>query len=76
MLSFMGIGAQKCGTTWLDQTLRLDAAVAFHDGREVHHWDQPRQRSTVLYAQLFADDMHRNGDITPAAHRGDRAQSR
>jgi len=62
----MGIGAQKCGTTWLYRALSKLPEIAFPGGKEVHYWDQPGERSLNWYSQLFSDASHFNGDITPA----------
>jgi hypothetical protein len=66
MLNFMGIGAQKCGTTWLWQTLGSHPGIAFPGGKEVHFWDRPAGRSQEWYDGLFADAARCHGDITPA----------
>lgn len=46
MLDFLGIGAQKAGTTWLYEKLRLHPDIAFPAGKEVHFWDQKYGSST------------------------------
>jgi hypothetical protein len=66
MLNFMGIGAQKCGTTWLWQTLRAHPRISFPGGKEIHFWDRPAGRSQEWYDGLFADAILCQGDITPA----------
>ena len=66
MLSFLGIGAQKCATTWLHRTLARHPGVAFPSGKEVHYWNRPDGRSIDWYSQLFADATKVNGEITPA----------
>jgi Sulfotransferase domain len=66
MLNFLGIGAQKCGTTWLYDALSKHPGVAFPAGKEVHYWNRPDGRSVEWYAQLFAQDGTVNGEITPA----------
>lgn len=68
MLSFMGIGAQKAGTTWLHANLARHPRIGFPGGKEVHYWNA---RRAVLpeqwYRDLFATgDGRVNGDITPA----------
>ncbi|MAS41443.1 MAG: hypothetical protein CMK33_07000 [Porticoccaceae bacterium] len=68
MLSFLGIGAQKAGTTWLYEQLAAHPQIGFPGGKEVHYWDA---RRTALpeswYRDLFATgDGRCNGDITPA----------
>lgn len=66
MLNFIGIGAQKCGTTWLQRTLARHPDIAFPGGKEVHFWDQHYAKGLDWYRQLFADHSKFNGDITPA----------
>jgi hypothetical protein len=66
MLSFLGIGAQKSGTTWLFEMLRQHPEVAFPAGKEVHFWDQRNDRSVDWYLGLFPDNGKKNGEITPA----------
>ncbi|MBK8086034.1 MAG: sulfotransferase [Devosia sp.] len=65
MLSFMGIGAQKCGTTWLYHWLSRHPLVAFPLGKEVHFWDRRDTRSIESYLGAFSGDRV-EGDITPA----------
>lgn len=66
MLTFLGIGAQKCATSWLYSTLARHPDVAFPVGKEVHYWNRPANRSIDWYSQLFADATKVNGEITPA----------
>jgi hypothetical protein len=66
MLNFLGIGAQKCGTTWLFRALSRHPSVRFPAGKEVHFWDRPGDRREEWYWQQFADQAHINGEITPA----------
>jgi Sulfotransferase family len=66
MLNFLGIGAQKCATTWLHDTLARHPDIAFPAGKEVHYWNRPDDRSINWYAQLFANSSKVNGEITPA----------
>ncbi len=66
MLSFLCIGAQKSGTTWLHDTLRLHPSIQFPAGKEVHYWDHPAGRSVDWYGSLFTDAQLHEGDITPA----------
>lgn len=40
MLNFLGIGAQKAGTTWLFQKLRHNRGISFPAGKEVHFCDE------------------------------------
>ena len=66
MLSFLGIGAQKCGTTWLYNALAQQAGISFPAGKEIHFWDHPGNRSIDWYSELFSDSSKTNGEITPA----------
>ena len=65
MLRFVGIGAQKSGTTWLYEMLRLNPELSFPAGKEVHHWDRPPVRTLEEYKDLFNTDGI-CGEITPA----------
>ena len=62
----MGIGAQKCGTTWLFKTLNAHPNICFPAGKEVHYWDHPNDRPVEWYADLFSDNNLCNGEITPS----------
>lgn len=67
MLHFLGIGAQKAGTSWLYEVLRRHPQVRFPGVKEVHFWDQQRHLGLDWYRGLFAgDDGRRAGEITPA----------
>lgn len=68
MLDFIGIGAQKAGTTWLQKRLELHPRIRFPAGKEIHFWDKERARGVDWWLGLFAapaDDIKR-GEITPA----------
>jgi hypothetical protein len=69
MLDFLGIGAQKAGTTWLYEMLRLHPDIAFPAGKEIHFWDQRHSRGVGWYKSLFRPSDSRSwktGEITPA----------
>jgi hypothetical protein len=68
MLDFLGIGAQKSGTTWLYENLRRHPAVRFPAGKEVHFWDQHLHQGSEWWLGLFnnAEPGHKQGEITPA----------
>lgn len=66
MLKFLGIGAQKCGTSWLCRTLSRHPALGFPGGKEVHFWDAPGNRKVDDYVRLFVDPVRIEGDMTPA----------
>ena len=64
---FLGIGAQKAGTTWLFEMLSDHPGLAFPAGKEVHFWDWNRGRGLDWYRAQFAGapDGARVGDVTP-----------
>jgi hypothetical protein len=68
MLDFLGIGAQKAGTTWLYEALAQHPQVRFPAGKEVHFWDAQRDKGLAWYQALFAGTAPgtRAGEITPA----------
>jgi hypothetical protein len=70
MLRFLGIGAQKAGTTWLYELLRQHPEIGFPDGKESHHWtrrEAARDRAaTERYLARFPDPHRVEGEITPA----------
>ena len=68
MLDFLGIGAQKAGTTWLYEALLVHPEVRFPAGKEVHFWDAQRERGVDWYQSLFAATPAgtKCGEITPA----------
>ena len=41
MLTFLGIGTQKSGTTWLYSMLKHHPRVRFPNRKEVHFWNSP-----------------------------------
>lgn len=68
MLDFLGIGAQKAGTSWLAEILSLHPNISFPAGKEVHFWNNPAVRDQVEpYKALFpTEGGKKNGEITPA----------
>lgn len=67
MLNFLGIGAQKAGTTWLYEMLRLHPDISFPSGKELHFWDRPyAEADKVQYLNQFNAHDRCNGEITPA----------
>ncbi len=64
---FLGIGAQKSGTSWLAANLRFHPEIFLSDEKEVHYFDRDYHRSLRYYASLFARAGDRvKGEITPA----------
>lgn len=67
MLDFLGIGAQKAGTTWLFEMLSRHPSLAFPAGKEIHFWDTHRANGIAWYESLFPGESgKRQGEITPA----------
>lgn len=71
MLKFIGIGAQKAGTTWLHEQLCRHPEVYFERGiKEFHHWDRQERGEAVPtlahYQARFGTESQCSGDITPA----------
>jgi len=68
MIHFLGIGAQKAGTTWIYHHLSQHPQICFPAGKEIHFWDIYRKNGIEWWTGLFADDHHKRkqGEITPA----------
>lgn len=67
MLNFLGIGAQKTGTTWLYEQLSRHPQLAFPLGKEVHFWNHPHDPAAVAnYLGRFDSIPAVVGEITPA----------
>jgi hypothetical protein len=67
MLSFLGIGAQKAGTTWLYEQLKHHPQLAFPLRKEAHFWNRPHDAAAVAnYLGRFAAVNAVAGEITPA----------
>jgi len=75
MLNFLGLGAQKAGTTWLYAQLCRHPDIAFPLGKEGHFWNSGqyhpsnmarlKEKSIADYAGKF-NSGRINGEITPA----------
>jgi hypothetical protein len=65
MLRFLGIGAQKAGTTWLYEMLVRHPEVRFAAFKELHYWNNPEREPLERYRAKF-DGAEAFGDITPA----------
>lgn len=66
--TFLGIGAQKSGTTWLHEMLKLHPGVGLPDRKELHFWDTkyPKGASLSEYDSLFTRMPQTvRGEITP-----------
>ena len=67
--SFLGIGAQKAGTTWLWENLRVHPQLFLPRRKELHWLDQHWDQGEAWYLQHFRPRRVRRrlpGEITPA----------
>lgn len=66
--TFLGIGAQKTGTSWLHEMFRLHPGIGLPQKKELHYWDvhYPIGAPLAGYESTFAV-MHQptRGEITP-----------
>ena len=66
---FLGIGAQKAGTTWIHKNLSKHPDLYLPPEKEIHYWDiQYKEMGIDWYESLFArGDVHQvKGEITPS----------
>ena len=65
---FLGIGAQKAGTTWIHAQLARHPGLFLPAQKEVHFWNRERARGLDWYRGLFAAAPvgAKAGEITPA----------
>ena len=64
---FLGIGAQKAGTTWLWENLRRHPEIFLPDKKELHYFDNKFDQSLRYYTHRFEEARGRiKGEITPA----------
>jgi hypothetical protein len=64
---FLGIGGQKCGSTWLDAMLRHHPDIGLPRRKEVHFFDGNFRRGLDWYRLQFRGlDRKIRGEITPA----------
>ncbi len=67
MLDFLGIGAQKSGTTWLHQNLVRHPDLFLPPSKELHFWDRRDLLDLAWYEGNFSGHKHQIcGEITPA----------
>lgn len=75
MLDFIGIGAQKAGTTWIYENLAKHHEIFFPNGKEMHFWnkvDIGNQDKIEEYIKSFTLSSNsqslikKQGEITPA----------
>lgn len=67
-IDFLGIGAQKAGTTWLHTRLVKHPGAFLPHDKEIHYWDAFKERGLDWYRSLFsaAKEGQKRGEITPA----------
>jgi hypothetical protein len=63
--SFICIGAQKAGTTWLYEKLRTHSEVCMAEPKEVHYFDWFFYRSLRWYLRHFSCSGKLRGEVTP-----------
>lgn len=65
---FLGIGAQKAGTTWIHAQLARHPGVWLPPEKELHFWNRRRDQGLDWYRSLFAQAPASAlaGEITPA----------
>lgn len=67
MLAFLGIGAQKAGTTWLHTMLSQHPSLALPEAKELHYWDKQFPAAPVQnYLNFFHRTDRLEGEITPS----------
>ncbi|EGX99435.1 sulfotransferase, putative [Nitrospirillum viridazoti Y2] len=66
--NFLGIGAQKSGTTWIYENLSRHPHVRFPAGKEIHFWDARRNLGVTWWLDTFGPRQPGlwSGEITPA----------
>lgn len=55
--NFLGIGAQKAGTTWLHVNLKRHPGIWMPPVKEIHYFDDPSPRRLIM--RVFADSRPR-----------------
>jgi len=64
---FLGIGAQKCGTTWLYENLLVHPELYLPDYKEIEYFDKNFDKSLRWYGALFATaGKKKKGEISPS----------
>ncbi|NQV41615.1 MAG: sulfotransferase domain-containing protein [Candidatus Marinimicrobia bacterium] len=65
---FIGIGAPRCGTTWLSHILNQHSQIYFNPNyKEIHYFDHNYHRGLKWYARFFSSVAQniRCGEFTP-----------
>lgn len=66
-LDFLGIGGQKCATTWLYHWLAGHPEIAMPRPKELQFWDNHYDRGLAWYRDIFAalPEDKKRGEISP-----------
>jgi hypothetical protein len=65
-LSFLCIGAQKAGTTWMHEMLAKIPGLGLPSQKELHFWDWYRRKGLAWYSQQFPSGCGlKYGETTP-----------
>eukprot|EP00562_Extubocellulus_spinifer_P000491 CAMPEP_0178480572 /NCGR_PEP_ID=MMETSP0696-20121128/5767_1 /TAXON_ID=265572 /ORGANISM="Extubocellulus spinifer, Strain CCMP396" /LENGTH=355 /DNA_ID=CAMNT_0020108021 /DNA_START=86 /DNA_END=1153 /DNA_ORIENTATION=- len=62
-ISFLCIGAQKSGTTWLHELLSKHPSLCLPAEKEVHFWDWNRRKGLGWYCRQFTRGRDGNADV-------------
>jgi hypothetical protein len=63
---FLGIGAQRAGTSWLYENLRCHSELCLPDQKELHYFDWEFHKSLSSYSDKFKRGCQKvKGEITP-----------
>jgi len=63
---FLGIGVEKCGTTWLHEVLLRHPQVFIPESKEIDYFSRGLTHSLRWYGDLFKDAIkRRKGEISP-----------
>ena len=64
---FLGIGATRAGTTWLDRNLRAHPDLFLPEQKELHYFDRHYDTGLYVYTRWFRAGRDKvKGEITPA----------
>ena len=68
--NFLGLGAMRCGTTWLNVQLASHPKIYLPERKEIHYFDQFYERGSEWYGKFFppkkeAEYYSGLGEITP-----------
>lgn len=64
---FLGIGAQKAGSTWIYKNLRQHPELFLPEEKELHYFDKNFHKKLESYSRFFETSNQKiKGEITPA----------